>query len=536
MGRMEALQAAPSARFHVNVGQPLPNVELSAGIPAPDGELTLYADFERAGENGVPVFIVNRTAKPVELHSQDHDPYLKLEYLDGKKGWKRAQVNISSGCGNSYYQVTLPPGQHFRFSGYRAEKGETTTVRYRSTSNLVSNLGQGLVNAADIQASEHDHLAVYSVPAGLGEILCHTQPYRQGEPVTAGKYATALGLMAGYHDSSYYRREARRFLDAVAPDHEDAERINSILASQWPAERDPLGLFNLALTDADGLKEFPELRWSVVRDLLVDPDGGRTGPEWRTSIQKACAMLPAALTSSNDAEVQAAAAILAIPIATEEFVTTADLRGWLEHGKSAVMMAAANALSRRREWRWLAIQGKDMGQDARLTILAAMASGGLSDPMRPRDPDSFEEKSFWSHCAIDYPKETVEALDLIGHGVVPGNRFSKTLYAPLRNFLETEAGLMTADPAAVTNEEHGYPVAKVVAFVGGWKQTKDASIFRRLLKHPGFQRGTVIDSEGRRFEQRRFRVREEAMIALKAMGVIVEDDVVLNERIPLPPE
>src|SRR5438067_12580200 len=63
--------ASPSASVHVWVGRPITNVELPANIVAPAGRLSFVANFQGATGNGVPLFLVNRTARPVEFDSQD---------------------------------------------------------------------------------------------------------------------------------------------------------------------------------------------------------------------------------------------------------------------------------------------------------------------------------------------------------------------------------------------------------------------------------------------------------------------------------
>lgn len=532
----ESLRATPGARFHGGLGRPLPNVELPAHVPAPDGEFSFFADFGNSDPKGVPLFLVNRTGKPIDINSQDHDPNLTLEYLDEHSRWKRAQVHIASDCGNSYYPLRLLPGQHFHFSGYRPAEGRAATVRYRSNPTMTSNVGQGFVIPADISAAEVDDFEANAIPRGLREVLMYTRSFSQNEPVVPGRYAAALKLLSKYTDNAYYRREAKRYLEGAKPDPKEVSRISAILGTRWPAERESLALFKSALSEGGELTDFPELRWGVILELLEDHESERTGPLWNDAIRQAYVMLPKALKSANNAEVEAAASILAIPSTTDEYVATSDLRGWLEHANSAVVRSCANALSRRGERDFLAEKGSELSPESRILILSALASGGFSERGMPRNPESSLEKDFWKSCASKYPRETVSGLYYIGVISPDYNRFDMVLHDPLRDFLEKEAELAEKSSEAVANEEHVLQAVQVVRFVGAWKRDGDIPIFRRLLKHPGYQKGIEIDSLNRRFEYKRLLIRIHAKNVLKTMGVFVGDDVVLEEKTPLPLE
>src|SRR5258708_1073165 len=69
----------PSALFRGHVGAPIPNASLPRHIPAPQGVLTLFADYPAAGQLGIPLYLVNRTSSAVSFPAQDGDIYLKLE-------------------------------------------------------------------------------------------------------------------------------------------------------------------------------------------------------------------------------------------------------------------------------------------------------------------------------------------------------------------------------------------------------------------------------------------------------------------------
>jgi hypothetical protein len=243
-------------------------------------------------------------------------------------------------------------------------------------------------------------------------------------------------------------------------------------------------------------------------------------------------MVPAALDGSSTAKISAAA-VLTIPWAVDEHVANADLRRWLEHDSPGVAASCVAGLSRRGDWDWMAAKGMSLPSLKKMLILKALASGESGNL---RNPGSDEESAFWKHCATDFPLMTVDALYSIGLKTSGENGFDMTLHDPLRDFLSKEAELIEANPAAVANEKHGEPVAKLVRFVGAWKRPEDVPLFRRLLKHPMYAKLTLMDSEKRKFEQRWFSVRAAAKSALQSMGGSVGDDVILGEKIPLPPE
>ncbi len=89
------------ATFHTYVGRPIPNVDLPKQVPAPKGELTLFADYAAADKDGVPLYLINRTDRIASFPAQDGDIYLKLEHRLSDGTWERAQSHAYSNCGNS---------------------------------------------------------------------------------------------------------------------------------------------------------------------------------------------------------------------------------------------------------------------------------------------------------------------------------------------------------------------------------------------------------------------------------------------------
>jgi len=120
------------------IGHPL--AQLPTHIPTSEGNLTLFADFDNRattatqvgiaqphsanvelvsvdgvnvpkpkftvvdGEmESIPVYLINRTGKPIVLNHQDGDLYVKLEYQNAGGDWIRGEPHNTSWCGNSYW-------------------------------------------------------------------------------------------------------------------------------------------------------------------------------------------------------------------------------------------------------------------------------------------------------------------------------------------------------------------------------------------------------------------------------------------------
>ncbi len=544
---LKALRVAPSTEFKVRVRQPIPNVELPSHVVAQENALTFFADFDHADENGVPLYLVNRTDRVLNLDSQDHDPYVKLEYRDDTGRWIRAQVHLSSWCGNSYYHVALPSGQHYRFFGYKAKDGAPVTVRYRSVANseLVSNSGAGFINALDLAAAAVDDLAAASVPKTLRSVLDISLFGSSMDQNTPAQHVAALNLLSHYHDNAYYRRQAKRYQEKLHGKAAEVEMIGSLLARPWPVEPDRMGLLNHIEAVISGKQtatpmDDKGMALRVVADLVSENQGmvdlSSSKNDENEVVRRIFEQMGESLIHGNGREADAVAEMLAVAKVTDEFVETDKLRGWLEHANGKVVEASALALSRRGDWQFLAEKGFHLNPAAQILILKALATGRDSSQRVSRNPEDAKEVGFWKHCATEQPIEKVSALQYIGSGGWGHHSFNMILHDPLRGYLEKEADLADKDPQAVSNVEHGYPVAQVLRFVAVWQRKEDIPLFRRFLKHPGFQTAISYESSGRRYEVRRFRVREDAKHTLNEMGVSVPDDLVTQEKIPLPDE
>ena len=148
-------------------GASLPVRALPSQVKAPDGKLTLFADYSDVRGEHVVLYVVNRTKKGLRFFSQDGDLMVKLEARSKEDKWQRAQEHRFSWCGNSYMVMPeLKPGHFFRFLGYYPSKGEERLVRYRTYESgpgeeLVSNAGKGCVSPKLIEECRGDSMAAY---------------------------------------------------------------------------------------------------------------------------------------------------------------------------------------------------------------------------------------------------------------------------------------------------------------------------------------------------------------------------------------
>jgi hypothetical protein len=128
------------------------------------GKVSLFADFERPSIDGsIPVYLINAGIKEVTLRDQDGDVYLKLEALDAKGSWVRAQPHAYSWCGNSYSAVKIRSGQFFEIHGYQPTNRIKYQIRFslhQQDLELSSNIGTGFVAPRDIDRASHDAMAV----------------------------------------------------------------------------------------------------------------------------------------------------------------------------------------------------------------------------------------------------------------------------------------------------------------------------------------------------------------------------------------
>ncbi|MFN0126684.1 MAG: hypothetical protein ACKV19_08370 [Verrucomicrobiales bacterium] len=160
------LEQNRSALHHSEVGQAEPMAKLPAHAPAPEGKLSLWADFKTAGETlNVPLYVINSTDQPITFVTEGLDLGAKFEFQDGA-AWRRAQAfGLMSWCGDGAIPVSLPAGHFFKLRGYRPVTGRVGTVRYAiRDKSLASNEAPGLVSDHDLRAVAWDPVTENDIP------------------------------------------------------------------------------------------------------------------------------------------------------------------------------------------------------------------------------------------------------------------------------------------------------------------------------------------------------------------------------------
>jgi hypothetical protein len=158
---------------------PVPVAKLPAQVVAPAGKLTLFADFEKKSDNGVPLYLVNRTGKSVEVWTYLGQPLIAMEYESAPGKWKPAKAIDYALCGNSLVSLKLPKESFIVVPGYQPATGFKASVRYRidKQATPVTGAGPGLVSHDDVSyllVSETQDFAMLSKIA-TGEFIPPTE-------------------------------------------------------------------------------------------------------------------------------------------------------------------------------------------------------------------------------------------------------------------------------------------------------------------------------------------------------------------------
>jgi hypothetical protein len=126
--------------------------KLPAHVLAAPGRLTLFADFKKRDPRGIPLYVVNRTGKPIDLFTYNGQPLLALEYEAQPGKWKPARAVDAPLCGNSLKPLKLANETYLLAHGYQPTAGFRAKVRYRFVGEVkpVSNPGVGVVSHDDL--------------------------------------------------------------------------------------------------------------------------------------------------------------------------------------------------------------------------------------------------------------------------------------------------------------------------------------------------------------------------------------------------
>ncbi len=166
LARVEALRDAHPNEFP---SRPKPVDELPQVVQAPDGKVTLYADYGDIWQGRVVLYLVNRTEETVNFPAQDSDLYIKQETRDGEGRWCRAQTHVYSFCNQSYSPVAVGPDEFIMVLGWLPEAGEEKEIRYKvySEAEVISNIGKGRVDPRAIKAARYDEMSMAKADLGL---------------------------------------------------------------------------------------------------------------------------------------------------------------------------------------------------------------------------------------------------------------------------------------------------------------------------------------------------------------------------------
>lgn len=566
-----------SAAFHDGVGNPIPNVELPKQVVAAEGELTLYADFSQTSEKANFLFLVNRSGTSVTFESQDGDIYIKLEHELPDGRWQRAQAHQSSSCGNSYGVRTLPPGQHFKLSGYRAQKGHSARVRYAcyGSVEVISNTGKGLYAPADVEAADKDGITWRGTPQELYhhlplDTLSSDHPdevFRQELGIASLELLRVLGG-PGTRSPKRKAEEWVARLSAKQSLTDDESKalasIKAVLARPWIEDMDWERLLNhcfQALIKPSSEpsifgspESIPHLLWQALA-ALAEP--ARTGyalpkPVSNASLKPVLEMAANRVMTAPETEQEAMLRILTAqgPLA-DECLEDAVFESYLASSNKAVVRVGAQALSRRSHWQKLVEQGWKLASDSQIIVLNALLRAdeaenrsGMDGHGGLRYPDlETDEGLFWKHCLRTRPEECAEIwqqLYLISSHL-PYLPYLKQQLLPVIQAKADEGDQKPDEFEMKSDDSIGIILRLLAPPTDNFKlpeegigQTDLITQLNRLLKHPGYIRQRGFNHSGGssvEYERRHFLIRDEASQALKRLQQPVPENLVTERNV-----
>lgn len=556
--------------------------DLPATVQAPDGQLTLWADFSHSDEHGVPLYLVNRTGEVQEFFTQDGDPYVMMEYQTAGGDWKRAQAHLSSWCGNSYGKVTLPPRQFFLFHGYHVSQGKPCKIHYACidpTKIHPSEEGQGFISEDDLAAVALDSLTAREVPESIAylltvpqripksifgaprvpELLTTDEAPAEPEPgasridprpqPTLKRRMEAVRALAWMEKNDAAVRMVRTLQEKVkaAPpnDHtrEALRTIEDVLSHAWKKPIPPHYLLRLCIASVMGAASpdkavvlpSEKFAWSVLRDL-TERRPMPTGEEIRKPMvwQPVIAAAVSRMMRGDDKD-RAAQEVISNEWLLSSFVPQVEIESWLKCSNEDLQMMAAVILAQRSKYERLAELALDTHLSARveLAVLKNLAYGGaeISETRGAavRRPVWGKEREFWERCMKEHTLEAAYALWNFG-AMRDANVFDRTVHDPLHAFLEGEAARGAAAPADFDMSNKISQLRQAVEFLGSWKLREDVPLLQKLLLHRGYYR--IRGWEGsstsatKRMEKRNYEIRDAAADGLRAMKIAVPPDLV----------
>lgn len=546
-------------------GLPTANVDLPGHVVAPDGQLTLFADFAHQKPQGVPLYLVNKSKDRVVFTSQDGDIGVKLE-AETKSGWQRAQPHRDSWCGNSYGRRPIEPGMHFQIMGYRPQKGVKGIARYavRTPINLVSNSGEGVFSETDVEVARFDPMSLGSLPLSLcGGFYAE----RSGHRLTPSTRLAAFAILNAYGEVPAVVREAKKQLDewtAKADPTDDEKRaiplMKTLLAQPRAVTLDRAGLLRRCLeavqhqpgkgAEFGSPEACPELAWRAIGEMAeieASPyqtalkDAPVPGELWREAMNAALAQIKSASPETRIGML----GLLGVSPLLDEIVKDDALVPLLD-GDLWMTGISARALARRGRGERLAEIGMNLPKEKQVEVLGALATRGL-DKARlniyetgldgygvfREPPPGSKQHAFWEHVMRTQPVEVAYALRYRFPREQVAGALGGIVHSELSAFWKREAERSDAlkeDFVPSGRALHEQSIS--VDFLSEFERREDIPTLRALLRHRGYEnqegsRGVGSSGKTEPYVQQGFLVRLAAVAALEKRGEQVPDDVVL---------
>ncbi|MBL9200161.1 MAG: hypothetical protein JNL39_06620, partial [Opitutaceae bacterium] len=551
----------PSALYRGGLETQIPNHALPAHVVAPEGQLTLFADYAASRAEGVLLYLVNRTGQPVLLPHQDGDLYLKLETPTPDGRWQRAQAHLSSTCGNSYGVLNLPAGQHFILLGYQPSQGRKATVRFSMPHGapLLSNAGEGLVADTDIADANRDDMARARLPFRTERTFVANWASLQ---TSWSARVAGLRLIAHWEENGHYRARATELLaEARTEDSPEAkaaaEAIAAILGAPWP--RDPnartfVETCTRALARAPqrggelafgSLEANPAMIFAALRGVAEAGRWAAANASLTTGLGLATWQPVIALAvEDTDRGGTGGREILEVAALADELVADAVFERHLASASDELRRIAMEALFRRKRTERLADLARALPLAQQLDVLRLLARQpeiersalGTSWGRVPHEESA--EEAFWLHCFRTSTLGAVRAVRF-GSNNTPNPHYPAALRGIVREALGAEAARGCGEgPAFVLEESSLSPEwAGAVAFLSWWRNEEDIPLYQKLLEHRGY---TI--SESHSFGEtpeiqvtHYWSVRLAAQEALKSFGIPPDRQIVTKREFPWVP-
>ncbi len=547
----QAESSAVPAQSGSSSNSPIANVELPPHIKPSLGEATLFADFEHPGPDGIPLYFINGKQSDQYLSREGGDFYIKLEYQDESGKWVRAQPHYYSFCGNSYGSSTVPPGMHWKISGYKPREGKAVKVRYKmySALEIVSNEGKGVVSMADVDLAAKDSMTVMYLPSVFEDAFND-----RVKDWTPSQCVEALELLQFFGKATHVREEAKALADdwnksskSTAEQKKAAADIHSLLSKPEPEDQSLDRLVRECWKRINRQSRGPNeslVSWLVCEQLSRRFfREGREGPPesgmlsdldtWQALTRHAAQLHPSADESTR----RSIEELLESDFLVDSFLKREDLVKLLNTTENATYIASC-AFVRRDEREWLAEQAMGFRAEFKPKVVLALFSSGKNAEIMlfrgrwyPSIPpkDSMQERLLKDALESDPAKVAF----LINYWAERSPRgtiyFGPTITLAIRRHLQKEKERteeFVMPPLDLTQYE--------VRHLALARDEQDTPLLQALLAHGGYvtSKGISYESGAEKTEVSYliYGIRHVAAEMLEERGVKVPPDVVISKE------